>query len=89
MLDNLPTKSLNRRTVAAIQQHIIKRGKRAIFRQFFQEKDDKKLVAAWNLDFDDIRRAFEVGPFTSTERLLNSSLSISDGTRGGYRYQRP
>ena len=67
-LDNLPTKSLNRRTVAAIQQHIIKRGsKRAKVREIFQPKDDKKLVAAWNLDFDEIRRVFEVHSFTSTK----------------------
>ena len=76
-LGGLPTKSLNRRTVAVIHKHVIKRSsKRAIFRQFFQEKDDKKLVAAWNSDFDEIRRAFEVRPLTSTGRWLNSPLSI-------------
>ena len=65
-LDNLPTKSLGRRTVAAIQEHVIKQGKRSTVQQFFQERDDKKLVAAWNSDFDEIRRACEVRSFTST-----------------------
>ena len=55
-----------------IQHHIVKRGKRPIYRQFFHAKDDEKLVAAWSSDLDEIRRVFEVRSFTPVGRLPTS-----------------
>ena len=43
-----------------IQTHIIKRGKRSNFHQFFHTKDDEKLLATWRSDLDEIRRVFDV-----------------------------
>jgi hypothetical protein len=51
--------------VAIIQKHIVKRGKRTVVHQFFLGKNDEKLVAAWRLEFDEIRRTFDVRSFTS------------------------
>ena len=56
--------------MAVIQKHILRRGKRAIVPQFFRAKDDEKLVAAWRLDLDEIRRVFDVRPFTFIRRSL-------------------
>ena len=60
--------------MAVIQHHIVKRGKRPIYRQFFHAKDDEKLVAAWSSDLDEIRRVFEVRSFTPVGRLPTSSF---------------
>jgi hypothetical protein len=51
--------------VAVIQKHIVKRGKRTAVHQFFRAKDDEKLVAAWRLELNEIRLAFDVRSFTS------------------------
>ena len=46
-----------------IQKHIVKRGKRTVFPQFFRAMDDEKLVAAWGSDLDEILRVFDVRSF--------------------------
>ena len=54
--------ALNRRTIAEIQKHIVKRGKRnAFFRPFYADNEEK--IATWKADLDKIRHVFEVHPF--------------------------
>lgn len=53
-----------------IQKHIVKRGKRSIVHQIFHPKKDEKLVAAWKLDLDKIRHAFDVRFLTCVWQLL-------------------
>ena len=60
-----PHEALNRRTLSVIQRHIIKRGKRSIFRRFFRPKKNEKLVATWRLELEKIRHVFDVRSFTS------------------------
>jgi hypothetical protein len=59
--------------MAVIQKHIVKRGKRTAVHQFFRAKDDEKLVAAWRLELDGIRLAFDVRSFTSVSLSLTLS----------------
>ena len=73
--------------MATIQKHVVNRGKRTNFRQFFRAKDDEKLACAWRLDFDEIRRVFDVRSFASIERWLTSSPPFPDGTRNKHRNQ--
>ena len=47
-----------------IQRNIIKRGKRNVFSRQFHARDNEKVIAAWRLDLDEIRRVFEVRSFT-------------------------
>ena len=63
--EHLLTGTFNRRTVAVIQKHILKRGKRTIVRKLFRPKNNKKLVAAWKFDLDEILGVFEVRLFSS------------------------
>jgi hypothetical protein len=53
------------RTVAAIQKHIVKRGKRTGFRKVFHANHDENAIAAWRLEFEKIRRVFGVRSFAS------------------------
>ena len=57
----------NRRTVALIQKHIVKRGKRVIFYKHFGSKDDESLIATWRLDLDMIRGVFDVRSLTLSD----------------------
>ena len=50
--------------MAEIQKNIIKRGKRSVFSRPFRAGHDEEAIAAWRLDFDKIRRTFEVRTFT-------------------------
>ena len=54
--------ALNRRTIAEVQKHIVKRGKRnAFFRPFYPDSEEK--IATWKADLDKIRHVFEVHSF--------------------------
>ena len=57
---------LNRRTVAVIHNHIVKRSKRTIIPQFFHPQNNEKLVATWRLDLNKIRLVFDVRYSTSS-----------------------
>ena len=43
---------------------VIKWGKRNVLSRSFHAKDNKKAIAAWKSDLDQIHRVFEVSPFT-------------------------
>ena len=51
---------INHRIVESIQVHIIKRGKRNAVSRYFHERNDKKAIAAWKMDLDQIRRVLTV-----------------------------
>ena len=53
------------RTVAEIQGHIIKRGKRNVISRHYHAKDDKDAIATWRLDLSGILHIFNVRPVTS------------------------
>ena len=75
--------------MAVIQKHIVKRGKRTIFRQLLRPEDNGKLAAAWRLDLDEINHALDVRYFVPVEGCLTFSFEVLDGTLDGYGSQCP
>ena len=59
-----------------IRMRAIKWGKRNVLtRSFWHAKDNKKAIAAWKSDLDQIRRVFEVSLFTFVcTRITNFRL---------------
>ena len=51
---------LSTRTVAEIQGHIIKRGKRNVISRHYHARDDKDAIATWRLDLNGILHIFNV-----------------------------
>ena len=49
-----------RRTVADIQRKLVKWDRRNVVSRHFQAKKDKKTVAAWRLDLENILQVFDV-----------------------------
>ena len=47
-----------------IRMHVIKWGKRNVLSRPFHAKDNKKAIAAWKSDLDEIRLVLNVSPFT-------------------------
>ena len=66
--------------MAEIQRHIARRKKRNLLSRFLHAKDDEKLIAAWKLDIDRIRRVFDVGSFTSARLSLTFCLQSKPAT---------
>ena len=60
------------RTVAEIQRHVIKRGKRNAISRRYHAKDDKDAIATWRLNLDGILHVFNVRSITSGRPLLIS-----------------
>ena len=56
---------LSIRTVAEIQRHIIKRGKRNAISRHYHAKDDRDAIVAWRLDLNGILHVFDVRSVTS------------------------
>lgn len=71
---------INRRTVAEIQKHIIKRGKRSVLTRPLRAKDYEEAITAWRLELDKIRRIFEVRSFTSARPLPTLHFQIELAT---------
>jgi len=53
------------RTMAEIQRHIIKRGKRNAVSRRYYARNDKRAIATWRLDLDGILHVFNVRSVTS------------------------
>ena len=65
---------LDRRTVAKIQEKVMKRsGRHRIFR-FFRSSDDKDAIAAWKSDLTWILRVFDVCSASSRLSVVNRSV---------------
>jgi hypothetical protein len=66
--DSLAHTVLNRRTVAAIQERVIKKGKRNLLSRLAHAKNDKETLASWRSDLNRILHVFNVrfGRFCST-----------------------
>jgi hypothetical protein len=64
MLGDLLTTSfdVNHSMVEGIRVHVVKRGKRNVLSRYFNERDDKKAIAAWKVDLGQIRGALTVCP---------------------------
>jgi len=52
------------RTADDIQRNIFKRNKRNLISRRYHAKDDKEAIATWSLDFNRIRRVFDVRSIT-------------------------
>ena len=52
------------RTADEIQRNIIKRNKRNLISRRYHAKDDEEAIATWSLDFNRIRRVFDVRSVT-------------------------
>jgi len=55
---------LSSRAADEIQRNIIERNKRNVISRRYHAKDDKEAIATWRLDFNRIRRVFDVRPVT-------------------------
>ena len=65
---------LDRRTVADIQQKVMKRSGRHRISRFFHSRDDKDAIAAWKSDLNWILRVFDVR--SAPSRLAVAHCSI-------------
>ena len=81
-------RSVNRRTVAGIQNNVIKRGQRSVVSRVFHSKTDKDAIAAWRQDLNRILQVFTVRPINriwqsliprlQAELLMNTHLTVAD-----------
>ena len=81
-------RSVNRRTVARIQNNVIKRSKRCLVSRVLRSKTDKDAIAAWRQDLDRILQIFTVRPlnpirqllicYLQAELLMNTHLTVVD-----------
>ena len=62
---------LDRRTVADIQQKVMKRSGRHGVSRFFHSRDDKDAIAAWKSDLNWILRVFDVRSTSSRLSVVN------------------
>ena len=79
---------LDRRTVAAIQEKVLKRGGRGRVSRFFHSKDDKDAIAAWKSDLNRILHVFNVRstyPYFVVANYSILRLSSSSIYIGTYR----
>jgi len=58
------------RAVDGIQENIIKRGRRNVICRLYYAKDDKKAIATWGLDLNEVLRVFNVRSVISVWPLL-------------------
>ena len=65
---------LDRRTVAKIQQKVMKRGGRHGISRFFRSSDDENAIAAWKSDLNWILRVFDVCSPPSRLAVANHSI---------------
>ena len=63
--------------------HVIKWGERNVLSRNFHAKDNKKAIAAWKSDLDQIRRVLNVSPFTCVCMSITNFL-LPDKTRREY-----
>ena len=80
--------SVNRRTVAGIQNKVIEKGKRNVASQVFHSKNDKDAIAAWRQDLIRILQIFNVRSIDSilqsliypfqTELSINTHMIVVD-----------
>ena len=75
-------KSLHRRTVAGIQNKVIKQGRRSAVSRVFHSKNDKDAIAAWRQDLIRILQIFNVRSVDSVRQPLRNRSS--DGAVDGY-----
>ena len=65
---------LGRRTVATIQEKVMKRGGRHSISRFFHSRDDKDAIAAWKSDLNRILHVFNVCSAPSRLTVANHSI---------------
>ena len=101
--DDFLTDSLNRRTIAEIQEKVSEKGRRNIPSRLVHVKSDKDLIAHWKSDLDRILRVFTVCSlvfrFTATNCCYSGRVGLKhsyDGfgspswrADGSGRYRRP
>ena len=68
--DGFTDHALYRRTVAEIQQEVIKKSERNVVPRVFNAKDDKEMIAGWKLDLNKILHIFSVRPADCTRLSL-------------------
>lgn len=61
---------LDHRTVAELQNKIVKQGGRGTITRFFYARNDKEMIVAWKYDLNRILRVFNV-------RLVSSYLVLA------------
>ena len=81
-------RALDYRTMAGIQEKIIKKGGRSLLSRLAHAKNDKETVAAWKLDLNRILQVFNVSSVISvwpsptvhsqTELIINTNTMVSD-----------
>ena len=81
-------RSVNRRTVAGIQNNVIKQGQRSVVSRVFHSKTDKDAIAAWRQDLNRILQIFTVRSINPTwqslihhlqvELLMSTHLTVAD-----------
>ena len=80
--ERLADKGLNRSTIAEIQRHITKRGKRSVFFRSFYT-DDEETIPAWKSNLDKIRHVFNVRSFIRAQCLLTFRFQTEFATNMG------